>query len=169
MIVGVGIDVLEVERVPERFAERILGESEKKLYLARKCRREFIAGRFALKEAFFKALGTGLNGHSFTDVEFLESNGKPVVCVHKDFGFFNYAHVSLSHDRFVVAIVVLEKRKGDIIVEGDEGFLKKRFEILGNSVEGWEIETSLPPFTLKKLLESAGCRLVRYGNILIGE
>ncbi|ABQ46267.1 MULTISPECIES: holo-[acyl-carrier-protein] synthase [Thermotoga] len=169
MIIGVGVDILEIDRVPEKFAERILGKAEKRLFLARNRRKEFIAGRFALKEAFFKALGTGLNGHSFTDVEFLESGGRPVVCVHKDFGFFNYVHVSLSHDRFVVALVVLEKRKGDIIVEGDEDFLKERFEILGRSTEGWEIETSLPPFALKKLLENSNCRLVRYGNILIGE
>jgi holo-[acyl-carrier protein] synthase len=169
MIVGVGVDLLEIERVPERIAERVLGEEEKEILRVRKNKKEFVAGRFALKEAFFKALGTGLNGYRFTDVEFLEAGGRPVVKIHRDFGVFNFVHVSLSHDRFVVAVVVLERRKGGIIVEGDEKVLRENFCILGRSGKGWEIDTSIPPFSLKKRLSEIHCRLVRYGNILLSE
>ncbi|PLV56810.1 holo-[acyl-carrier-protein] synthase [Thermotoga sp. SG1] len=169
MIVGVGVDFLEIERVSERLAERVLGEDEKNIFRSRRNKKEFVAGRFALKEAFFKALGTGLNGYRFTDVEFLESGGKPVVKIHRDFGEFNFVHVSLSHDRFVVAVVVLEKRKGGIIVEGDEKVLRENFCVLGKSAEGWEIDTLIPPFSLKKRLSELHCQLVRYGNILLSE
>ncbi|MCD6551970.1 holo-[acyl-carrier-protein] synthase [Thermotoga sp.] len=169
MIVGVGVDLLEIERISEKLAERVLGEEEKKIFRIRRNKTEFVAGRFALKEAFFKALGTGLNGYRFTDVEFLEIGGRPVVKIHRDFGVFNFVHVSLSHDRFVVAVVILEKRKGGIIVEGNGEVLRGSFSVLGRSADGWEIDASVPPFSLKKRLSELRCRLVRYGNILLSE
>ncbi|PLV59393.1 holo-[acyl-carrier-protein] synthase [Thermotoga sp. KOL6] len=167
MIVGVGVDLLEIERIHEKLVDRILGKGEKEIYRLRNRKKEFLAGRFALKEAFFKALGTGINGFRFADVEFLEDKGKPVLKIHRDFGLFNFAHISLSHDVFVIAVVVLEKRKGGIIVKGEEEKLSKNFEILGRKDDGWEIDSQLPPFVLKEILQKLGCKLVKYGNILV--
>lgn len=167
MIVGIGIDIVEVSRIGERLAERILGPREKEIFSSRGRKVEFLAGRFALKEAFFKALRTGLNGHSFTDVEFLEEKGKPVVLLRKDFGLFNFVHASLSHDEFVVAIVILEKLKGNIFVKGDLDVLRQHFEVVGKNGEEWEIETDLPPYALRRRLEEMRCELTRYGNVLL--
>jgi len=66
---------------------------------------EYLAGRFAAKEAFVKALGTGIGEVSFQDIEILSSGGKP-VCNYKDFK----CHVTISHtDEYAVAFVLLEK------------------------------------------------------------
>ena len=88
MIKGVGMDLVELERIREllsdRFIERILSEKEMKEYqnLAHEqVKLEFIGGRFAAKEAISKALGTGIgNGVSFQDIEiFNNSKGAPEV------------------------------------------------------------------------------------------
>ena len=76
MILGVGIDLVELERVrrfgTERMAQRILTEGEK-AYLPRSERRmlEFLAGRFAAKEAVAKAAGTGIGKLGFQDIEII--------------------------------------------------------------------------------------------------
>lgn len=72
MIVGIGTDLCDIRRVAgvlerqgERFAERVLGPDELALFRARRARSEargvaFLATRFAVKEAFSKAIGLGL-------------------------------------------------------------------------------------------------------------
>ena len=68
MIYGIGIDLIEIERIKNlqnqtKFIERILTIEERdKLnqYTHEQRRLEFLAGRFTVKEAFSKALGTGL-------------------------------------------------------------------------------------------------------------
>ena len=68
MIYGVGTDLIEVKRIEnalrrfgERFAERILCEPELKRFQAHKQPVHYLAKRFAAKEAFTKALGTGIH------------------------------------------------------------------------------------------------------------
>ena len=68
MIYGVGTDLIEIPRVAralerfgERFARRILCEPELKRFLAHKQPVAYLAKRFAAKEAFTKALGTGIH------------------------------------------------------------------------------------------------------------
>ncbi len=67
MIFGIGTDIVEVSRIEEslaqfgdEFAKRILAESEFESYQQSNIKSRFLAKRFAAKEAFSKALGTGL-------------------------------------------------------------------------------------------------------------
>lgn len=91
MIKGIGMDIIELRRIAralkknERFTERILSTEENKLYeaLDREGRKiEFLAGRFAAKEAFAKAIGTGIGKLAFKDIEILRAaSGAPYVNV----------------------------------------------------------------------------------------
>ncbi|MBQ4133074.1 MAG: holo-ACP synthase [Desulfovibrionaceae bacterium] len=87
MIAGIGLDLVELERVEkiwrrhgEKFAKKIL-HAQELLLMEQENPVNFLAGRFAAKEAVVKALGTGFsNGIRFTDicVDRLES-GQPLV------------------------------------------------------------------------------------------
>lgn len=124
MISGLGIDLVELERIKvllkrkPRFPQRILTEEERSIYHALSERRqvEFLAGRFAAKEALAKALGTGVGGRfSWQDVSILkEENGAPRLVWHKRpsaIGRDDVIHLSLSHShRYALAQVVVEKR-----------------------------------------------------------
>ncbi len=88
MIVGTGIDIVEVPRVAallerfgERFRRRVFNESEIRYCVAKQNRAERYAARFAAKEAALKALGTGLRGGiSWHDVEMgREPGGRPTL------------------------------------------------------------------------------------------
>lgn len=121
MVTGVGTDLIElsrVEKVAPRLARRILTEEELS-GLPRHPRRclEFVAGRFAAKEAVSKALGTGIGQTcSFKDIEILnDQQGKPVVALssrlmHALFsGNRIHVHLSISHsEHYVLAIAVIE-------------------------------------------------------------
>lgn len=117
MIAGIGIDIIELARMQanitnDRFINRVLSEKEKAFYntLRAEGRRvEFLAGRFAAKEAFAKAAGTGIGQLGFGDMEVLPNEkGAPEM---KVAGFEGYRiFVSLSHsEAYAVAQVVLEK------------------------------------------------------------
>jgi holo-[acyl-carrier protein] synthase len=116
MIKGIGIDLVELNRIKEilertpRFAERILTSYEIDLFLQLKGHRqiEFIAGRFAAKEAFSKALGTGIGAQlSFLHIEISkDANGKPMI--RKPFA--EGVHLSITHSRqYATAQVVIEE------------------------------------------------------------
>lgn len=117
MIVGTGIDLVELERIEsalarqERFYERMLTTKEQELFLRLPKHRqiEFLAGRFAAKEAFSKALGTGIGKEiSFQDIEVLPNQlNKPVIQSKK---FKGNIHLSISHSRdYAIAQIVLEE------------------------------------------------------------
>jgi holo-[acyl-carrier protein] synthase len=90
-IYGIGIDVIEVERIEEavaefgdRFLERIFTASERE-YCSRQKRPELhYAARWAAKEAVSKALGTGIGAElAWTDVEVLRAaSGEPSLLLH---------------------------------------------------------------------------------------
>lgn len=121
MIVGLGVDVCSIERMKkalerhgDRFAKRICTDDE--LAAIRGDRATAIAGRFAVKEAFAKALD-GARGVGWHEVEVSrEPSGKPVLRLRGNalvmatsFGADTW-HVTISHDANVaVAVVVLEK------------------------------------------------------------
>lgn len=118
MISGIGIDIVELDRIKkiserqEKFIDRILTGTEKIEYkkLSDKRKIEFLAGRFAAKEAFAKAAGTGIgHGLSFLDIEIaVDEKGKPFI-VKPD---RDRVHLSISHSRdFAAAQVVIEKNK----------------------------------------------------------
>ncbi len=127
MIFGTGIDILEVNRmrrqldIPKgRFFQMLFTEKEIE-YCTQAAdmgaRSQRFAGRFAAKEAFLKALGTGLrDGIKWTDMEILNDGaGKPHINVrNKALNLLNNnnvqaVHVSITHDKsFAAAVVVLE-------------------------------------------------------------
>ena len=115
MIVGVGIDVVDIDRFEESLArtpalrERLFTEAERRLSLAS------LAARFAAKEALAKALGapTGMGWHDAEIVN--EASGDPQfeirgsVRARADVVGARTIHVSLSHDAGIAsAVVVLE-------------------------------------------------------------
>ncbi len=117
MIYGMGVDVLQIDRINENIAERILGPHEKQEFEQVKDKRAFLASRFAAKEAFSKALGTGIRDFSFQDVQIVHNKlGKPLIIFHRDFGGFNFAHLSISHDFVAISQVILEKRVGNVYI-----------------------------------------------------
>ena len=125
MILGIGIDIVSVHRISHivekwgrRFIQRILTRHEMEAMPTSGQRLwEYLAGRFAAKEAFLKAIGTGVShGVGFKDVWIVNGpSGRPDL-------FFSPAieqlfsdrpikqvHVSLSHERqLAIAMVVLE-------------------------------------------------------------
>ena len=116
MIVGHGIDIEElasIERAVTRhtgFAERVLTTKEIERFTSLKGRRqiEYLASRWSAKEAFSKALGTGIGKLSFQDLEVLNNEkGAPYF---SQAPFSGRIWLSISHtDQFVTASVILEE------------------------------------------------------------
>lgn len=116
MIIGLGIDIVELKRISEainrnsKFVKRILTEKEQSYFdrLSDRRKVEFLAGRFAAKEAFVKAAGTGIGrNYSWQDIEVMpDENGKPLLRTKKELGRIQ---LSISHSReYAVANVVIE-------------------------------------------------------------
>lgn len=124
MIVGTGIDVVEVARVEaairrfgKRFLERVFTAGEIRYCQAKSNSTERLAARFAAKEAAFKALGTGWSrGVTWRDVEVRrEPGGRPTVSFTGKAAEFadrlgaRRASLSLSHTTAqAIAHVILE-------------------------------------------------------------
>jgi holo-[acyl-carrier protein] synthase len=91
MIVGIGVDLCEVDRIEaaiarhgERFLVRIYTEAERAYCESKLNRMERFAGRFAAKEAAMKAIGTGWGrGVGWRDFEVMRAaSGQPMICFH---------------------------------------------------------------------------------------
>ncbi|RHM63710.1 MULTISPECIES: holo-ACP synthase [Coprobacillaceae] len=104
MIRGIGTDICDLNRLSlnESFVKRILCKEELEVYQTKKTdhlKREYLGGRFAVKEAFIKAYGK----IPFQDICCLnDQEGKP---------YLNYdkCHVSLSHEHdYAIAFVIVE-------------------------------------------------------------
>jgi holo-[acyl-carrier protein] synthase len=122
MIIGIGTDIIEVERVAraiskEAFKKKVFSEREI-AYCESQKKEESYAARFAAKEAFFKALGTGWrDGMGITEVEILNNElGKPDIHLSgKAKEVFEqkggtHIHISLSHIKTqAIAFVILEQ------------------------------------------------------------
>lgn len=124
MIVGTGIDLVEIERIQnsvdrygERFLKRVYTAAEQAYCLRKKNAAESLAARFAAKEAGAKALGTGINhGVTWLEIEVVrEPGGRPTITFHgrarEIAGHLGVqsAALSLTHTRnLAVASVVLE-------------------------------------------------------------
>jgi holo-[acyl-carrier protein] synthase len=124
MIYGVGTDLIEIKRVErvlrrfgERFARRILCEPELKRFRTHRQPVAYLAKRFAAKEAFSKALGTGIhapaNWHGVWVVNL--KSGRPVLEFSPSLNEFlrkrkiGKSHVSLTDEREIAsATVILE-------------------------------------------------------------
>lgn len=122
MIIGVGVDIIEISRIEKAvnfnslFIQKLFNKNEIDYFESRKLRPEYIAGRFAAKEAVAKALGTGFREFSMKDIEIDRTSlGKPIVILKGKAKMIagkngNYKmHVSISHDRqSAIAYAVLE-------------------------------------------------------------
>ncbi|WP_339253483.1 holo-ACP synthase [Sporosarcina sp. FSL W8-0480] len=116
MIEGIGLDIVELDRIArlnatsDKFRLRILSSREQEVYEALPTsssrRTEFLAGRFAAKEAFAKAKGTGIGKDCrFEQIEILPaSSGKPVLHF-KDVEVTGF--VSITHTQTVAAAQVI--------------------------------------------------------------
>jgi holo-[acyl-carrier protein] synthase len=131
MIFGVGTDILRVARISEvferhgeRFPRRILGPEELVIYEARRLRSarrgvNFLATRFAAKEAFSKAIGLGIHmPMTWRAVQILKlPSGKPHVVANGALLAWMleralHAEVSVSDDDdYVTAFAVVEVRR----------------------------------------------------------
>ncbi len=124
MIVGIGTDVCSIERIGkslerfgDRFVKRILTVEERPRFERTKDKAGHLAKRFAAKEAFSKAIGTGIHApftwHSISVTR--NAKGKPGILPNaamakhlKKLGIATF-HISLTDDAGVaVAFVVLE-------------------------------------------------------------
>ena len=125
MIFGIGTDIVSYARIRElnekygeRFAQRILSASELEEYAASNDKARYLMKHFAAKEAFAKAMGTGLRASvTLRRISILHDElGKPMLGFDnvltsyvENFGVTRH-HVSISDEKDVaVAFVVLEK------------------------------------------------------------
>jgi len=122
MIVGTGVDIVEVWRIKEalekwgdRFLKRIFSERELDYANRKKFSHESLAARFACKESVLKAFGDTRLGIQFKDIEVLnDSKGKPEVVLHGEARNFvkrykvNDIIVSMSHtSTYAISSVIL--------------------------------------------------------------
>jgi holo-[acyl-carrier protein] synthase len=124
MIYGVGTDVVEIGRIEkalmrfgDRFARRILCESEFARFKSHRLPAAYLAKRFAAKEAFTKALGTGIHGPANWHGVWVTNlpSGKPVLEFSVGLAHLLqqrrilHSHLSLTDERGVaMATVILE-------------------------------------------------------------
>ena len=116
MIIGHGIDLQDIAAVQRanerssRFASKVLTFKELEIFTSLKGRRqvEYLAGRWAAKEAFSKAYGSGIGSLRFQDLEILANNkGAPIFTKSP---FSGNIFISISHSKnYVEASVILEE------------------------------------------------------------
>ena len=129
MIVSIGIDLVRIDRLrsiatrwEDRFLARVYTQAERDACFARATPFPALAGRFALKEAMFKALGTGWSaGVSWVEVEVsTDVSGKPVI--HTSGGVkelldskqVSTIHATTSHDGdYAIGQIILTKDEGE--------------------------------------------------------
>ncbi|EPY2271907.1 holo-ACP synthase [Clostridium sporogenes] len=123
MIYGIGTDITEIRRIEKaitrnkNFTNKLFTKDEMDLWEKKNFKLEFIAGRFAAKEAVSKALGTGIRDFNFKDIEIINNElGKPQVIlkpkaediirkVSKSYKI----HLSISHEKeYAIAYALLE-------------------------------------------------------------
>jgi holo-[acyl-carrier protein] synthase len=111
MIIGIGTDVLYINRIQEKFnkfglvfAERILTREELVIFFAKSSDIKFLAKRFAAKEAIAKAFGVGIGDKlSFQDIKILNDElGAPFVKITSDIGINKNVHISISDESDIV-------------------------------------------------------------------
>ena len=126
MIYGIGVDVLEphrvarlLERYGERFAHRVLTEQEWPAFQRSRRPTLFVANRFAAKEAFSKAMGTGFRYPvTLGQIMVLQNRlGKPELSFRPDLqrlieseGIVGW-HVTISDEKSLACAVVVLERK----------------------------------------------------------
>lgn len=124
MIYGIGTDLLAIKRIeraykrhPKRFVEKLLSETEKKHFNKTSRPVNYLAKRWAAKEAFAKACGTGIRSPVLFPAISLVNDplGKPDLTVNSELEAWlkarkiNQKHLSLSDEEgLIIAFVILE-------------------------------------------------------------
>jgi holo-[acyl-carrier protein] synthase len=120
-----GTDIIEIKRIEksiekyENFIKKVFTKKEIEYCESKKNQKyQHYAARFAAKEAFSKALGTGLSGFTLKDIYIVnDDKGKPTLIaenkaaeiVKEKFGECSI-HVSLSHEKeYAIAFVIIER------------------------------------------------------------
>lgn len=102
----VGTDIVKISRLEgtkDSFIDGVLSLNEKEEYQKRNKKAEFLAGHYAAKEAFLKALGTGLSGARLKEIEVhYEKSGAPYLIYQG-----KRYEMSISHDGDYAISVVL--------------------------------------------------------------
>ena len=101
MIKGIGIDLVDIKRIKLDLARKILSVDEMHQFdkLSDIRKKEYLAGRFAVKEAYFKASGKNTDFQKLSVIN--DENGKPNLNIERSI-------VSISHETdYVVAVVIL--------------------------------------------------------------
>ncbi|MBU5488334.1 holo-ACP synthase [Clostridium sp. MSJ-8] len=122
MISGIGVDIVKVNRFDKivnrtpSFVKGVFTEREIEYIYSKTNKFETMAGIFAAKEAFSKAIGTGIRGFKLTDIEIVQDElGKPNIILNDNvISKFNLLEsnikVSISHsDENAIAFVVIEE------------------------------------------------------------
>lgn len=117
---NVGIDIIQIDRIEKsiknpKFLSRIFSPSELKYFSKKSFNAETIAGNFCAKEAFAKAMGTGVRGFSFNEISVLRdymgtpyislTGGAKKILNAKSNG--NSLTVSISHSRNIATAIVI--------------------------------------------------------------
>jgi holo-[acyl-carrier protein] synthase len=122
MILGYGIDIMDMKRLNEkkldRLRKKVFSDAERIQFDALntlKRKKEFFSGRFCAREAFYKATGRGVRDFELSSIE-IKSNdlGRPILIVPEKQLIFYFKqtcsiHLSLSHDGdYTIAGVIVE-------------------------------------------------------------
>ena len=122
MVLGVGIDIIEIDRIKEsidkfgdQFLNKVFTKTEIEYSISKANKYQHFAARFAAKEAFGKAFGTGITAE-FKFCDFAvenESGGKPVAVLSEEMKTKLVGcnvFVSLAHlEKLATAYVIIEK------------------------------------------------------------
>ncbi|MCL4870745.1 MAG: holo-ACP synthase [Anaerolineae bacterium] len=136
-MVATGIDMIELERVErgiarhgQRFLDRFFTPQEQAHCQGRI---PSLAGRFAVKEAVSKALGTGIGDMNWTDIEVVcDERGKPELLLHNNAqqiaaaqGLHHWA-ISLSHTQTHAIAIAIALHNSSFIIQESHAQLQSR-------------------------------------------
>jgi holo-[acyl-carrier protein] synthase len=127
MVIGIGIDIIEIDRIKksvdgngDKFLEKVYTPSELKYCLSKKNKYQHLAARFAAKEAIYKAISSNWDSElSWQDMEIVNTpNGMPEVKFKGNLEKFlskdKDLKISMSHSRDYVTCVAIIYKNGKI-------------------------------------------------------
>lgn len=124
---GLGDDIIEISRIKKaienlKFVQKIYTEKEIQMIVLKGNKAETYAGRFAAKEAVSKALGTGMRGIMFSDIEIINNEiGKPIVKFKNKIESYNEKYLvelSISHCKeYAVSTAIIFRKENEVIDE----------------------------------------------------
>lgn len=141
MIMGIGIDIIEVSRIEnavsrnKKFLEKLFSKRELNYIASRNYNSSTIAGMFSAKESISKALGTGIRGFNWKDIEIIHDKlGKPIVEL-------NGNAREIANDKHLenISLSISHDKKTAISIAIGEGINYKKIEEKENVCETKDI------------------------------